>query len=307
MDRTSGDSDLQKNNVKKIQEIDVDKKHKDKDPVNATTKETEKGEDQTRTSVPKETETKESVEIPKGGAPSKELTTSQTQTSLEEVALKASGSKTDRMFVTPKDQIKSGEKPRRRRRKQKHALKDEKKQQSPVMKRLTDFFPVRRSGRKCRSTIETEEKRQLEESILSGKEEGLEVREIIGKGRGVIAMKEFKKGQFVVEYHGELIDVTKAKRLETQYGKDPSIGCYMYYFEFKNKRYCVDATKETGRLGRLLNHSKSGNCCTRLVSIKEKPHLILVAKRDIAEGEELLYDYGDRNKEVLQSHPWLAS
>ncbi|PIK51284.1 putative N-lysine methyltransferase SETD8-B isoform X2 [Apostichopus japonicus] len=181
------------------------------------------------------------------------------------------------------------------------------KQQSPVMKRLTDFFPVRRSNRRCKSSIEVEEKKRLEKAILTGQEEGLEAREIDGKGRGVIATKDFAKGQFVVEYYGDLIDVTKAKELEAKYGMDPSIGCYMYYFEFKNKRYCVDATKESGRLGRLLNHSKTGNCCTKLVPIQSKPHLILVAKRDIKEGEELLYDYGDRSKEVLESHPWLAS
>lgn len=64
-----------------------------------------------------------------------------------------------------------------------------------------------------------------------------QAREIDGKGRGVIATRDFAKGQFVVEYYGDLIDVTKAKELEAKYGMDPSIGCYMYYFEFKNKRY----------------------------------------------------------------------
>ena len=26
----------------------------------------------------------------------------------------------------------------------------------------------------------------------------------------------------------------------------------------------------------------------------------------VSEGEELLYDYGDRSKESLKAHPWLA-
>ncbi|PIK45655.1 putative N-lysine methyltransferase SETD8-B isoform X2 [Apostichopus japonicus] len=219
-----------------------------------------------------------------------------------------SDAKVKRSVVTPKDQMKTGDKGKRGKRKKKTNLpKITLKQQSPVMKRLTDFFPVRRSNRRCKSSIEVEEKKRLEEAILTGQEEGLEAREIDGKGRGVIATRDFAKGQFVVEYYGDLIDVTKAKELEAKYGMDPSIGCYMYYFEFKNKRYCVDATKESGRLGRLLNHSKTGNCCTKLVPIQSKPHLILVAKRDIKNGEELLYDYGDRSKEVLESHPWLAS
>ena len=71
--------------------------------------------------------------------------------------------------------------------------------------------------------------------------------------------------------------------------------------------HSIDATAESGRLGRLLNHStKTNNCCTKLVEFKGKPHLIIVAATDIQEGEELLYDYGDRNKESLQAHPWLA-
>ena len=53
---------------------------------------------------------------------------------------------------------------------------------------------------------------------------------------------------------------------------------YMFFFLF----YSVDATAESGRLGRLLNHSKSqANCTTRVVPIKDRPYLIIVAARDI--------------------------
>ena len=38
----------------------------------------------------------------------------------------------------------------------------------------------------------------------------------------------------------------------------------------------------------------------------KRPRLILVAKHDIEPGTELLYDYGDRSKESLAVHPWLA-
>lgn len=67
----------------------------------------------------------------------------------------------------------------------------------------------------------------------------------------------------------------------------------------------VDATKETNRLGRLINHSKTGNCQTKLHPINGSPHLILVASRDIEADEELLYDYGDRSKASVLAHPWL--
>lgn len=67
----------------------------------------------------------------------------------------------------------------------------------------------------------------------------------------------------------------------------------------------VDATRETNRLGRLINHSKCGNCQTKLHDIDGVPHLILIASRDIAAGEELLYDYGDRSRASLEAYPWL--
>lgn len=40
--------------------------------------------------------------------------------------------------------------------------------------------------------------------------------------------------------------------------------------------------------------------------VGDTPRLILVAKQDIEAGAELLYDYGDRSKESLKAHPWLA-
>ena len=70
----------------------------------------------------------------------------------------------------------------------------------------------------------------------------------------------------------------------------------------------MDATKDNGRLGRLLNHSKtSSNVVTKLMEVDGHPYLCLAAARDIRVGEELEYDYGERSKQVLESHPWLAT
>ena len=74
--------------------------------------------------------------------------------------------------------------------------------------------------------------------------------------------------------------------------------------------YCcvcsVDATEETGKLGRLVNHSRWGNCQTRVVCMNDQPFLILEAARDIVINEELQYDYGDRSQASLAANPWLA-
>ncbi|ERE76030.1 N-lysine methyltransferase SETD8-like protein [Cricetulus griseus] len=172
-------------------------------------------------------------------------------------------------------------------------------------RKLTDFYPVRRSSRKSKAELQSEERKKIDELIESGKEEGMKIDLIDGKGRGVIATKQFSRGDFVVEYHGDLIEITDAKKREALYAQDPSTGCYMYYFQYLSKTYCVDATRETNRLGRLINHSKCGNCQTKLHDIDGVPHLILIASRDIAAGEELLYDYGDRSKASIEAYPWL--
>ncbi|XP_055987362.1 N-lysine methyltransferase KMT5A isoform X2 [Sorex fumeus] len=176
---------------------------------------------------------------------------------------------------------------------------------TPQNRKLTDFYPVRRSSRKSKAELQSEERRRIDELIESGKEEGMKIDLIDGKGRGVIATKQFSRGEFVVEYHGDLIEITDAKKREALYAQDPSTGCYMYYFQYLSKTYCVDATRETDRLGRLINHSKCGNCQTKLHDIAGVPHLILIASRDIEAGEELLYDYGDRSRASLEAHPWL--
>ena len=68
----------------------------------------------------------------------------------------------------------------------------------------------------------------------------------------------------------------------------------------------MDATKESGRLGRLINHGLNGNAKAKLLAIRDTPHMYFVTTRDIHAGEEILYDYGDRRKEVIKDFPWLA-
>ncbi|XP_078681036.1 N-lysine methyltransferase KMT5A-A-like [Branchiostoma floridae x Branchiostoma belcheri] len=177
----------------------------------------------------------------------------------------------------------------------------------PVKSHHIDEYFVRRSARKSQAELKQEKEEWIEQQILGNVEEGMEVVDIEGKGRGVVATKAFGRGDFVVEYAGDLIDTKTAKDREAKYAEDPSTGCYMYYFKYKNNTYCVDATAESGRLGRLINHSaKHKNLMTRSISAGGLPRLILVAARDIQPGEELQYDYGDRSKESLASHPWLA-
>lgn len=173
--------------------------------------------------------------------------------------------------------------------------------------KLTEYFPVRRSVRKTKKTVLEERQRTLEEAVMMCKEEGLEIHNFEGKGRGIVARRQFAKGEFVVEYAGELIKMDEARDREKLYATDQNTGCYMYYFKYRNQQYCVDATPESDRLGRLVNHSRNGNLMTKTITIDNTPRLVLIAKEDIQSGEEVTYDYGDRSKESLKYHPWLAS
>lgn len=122
---------------------------------------------------------------------------------------------------------------------------------------------------------------------------------------GVYASEKIKKGTFICEYAGDLIDRREAERRDSLYERN-SKGSYMFYFNFNNKCYCLDATEPSKRIGRLINHSrKKPNCKMELFSLDKTPHLILTAIKDIDAGEELLYDYGERNKEVIQANPWI--
>eukprot|EP00092_Neocalanus_flemingeri_P034123 GFUD01037106.1.p1 GENE.GFUD01037106.1~~GFUD01037106.1.p1 ORF type:complete len:309 (+),score=83.10 GFUD01037106.1:83-1009(+) len=175
--------------------------------------------------------------------------------------------------------------------------------------KFTNFFPTRRSDRKSKADLLKEQTDNMEAALTAQDDTklGIEVATMDNKGRGIKAVNDFSKGEFVVEYAGDLVDIKTAEDLEAKYSKDTSKGCYMYYFKYKGKQYCVDATSESGRFGRLLNHSRiHPNCRTKVVMMDDTPRLILVAKQDIFAGTELLFDYGDRSKESLRAHPWLS-
>ena len=72
--------------------------------------------------------------------------------------------------------------------------------------------------------------------------------------------------------------------------------------------YSIDATAEIPfHLGRLINHSKSGNLKpTVKVDVRGEPQIIFQALKDIAVGQELLYNYKEKRAAVLKDNPWLS-
>lgn len=117
-------------------------------------------------------------------------------------------------------------------------------------------------------------------------------------GLGVIASKDIPSGTRIIEYEGERITKAESNRRDEERAARASKGgdgC-VYIFEI-NKRYDLD-----GHMGwntaRLLNHSCEPNC----ESDNIRGHIWLIARRDIAKGEELTFDYGF-DVENWQEHP----
>lgn len=146
----------------------------------------------------------------------------------------------------------------------------------------------------------------LQSKILKKDEEGLRIEYFVDKGRGIIATREFSRNEFVIEYAGHLVDHKTAMTLEDVYSQDAQNGCYMFYFEFGGKRYCIDATAESPRMGRLINHSLQGNLKPIVVDLNLTPHIVFIAASHIFIGDEVTYDYGDRRRSSISHFPWLG-
>ena len=70
--------------------------------------------------------------------------------------------------------------------------------------------------------------------------------------------------------------------------------------------FSLDATNDDGRAGRYINHSKSAlNLLPKVIEAPDGPHIAFFAARNISAEQEVLYDYGERNPQIIQSHPWL--
>ena len=161
---------------------------------------------------------------------------------------------------------------------------------------------LKKSKRKSPAVIELERKNKLKAELeIPDKERNLEIFDAGKKGRGIRATQVFEPNDVLMEYKGRIITKEEAKR--ENYTPTSS---YVFEFTHKGEKMYCDATNETGDYGRLINHSeKNANCYMKVESINQRSRLVILAKKQIKTGEELLYSYGDRSPESLKQFHWL--
>lgn len=107
------------------------------------------------------------------------------------------------------------------------------------------------------------------------------------RGWGLKTLEDVKKGQFVNEYVGELIDEEECERRLQQKHEDNDTN---YYFLTLDKDRIIDAGPK-GNLARFMNHSCQPNCETQKWMVNADTRVGLFALCDIPAGTELTFNY----------------
>lgn len=161
-----------------------------------------------------------------------------------------------------------------------------------------------------------------EEKIVNFWDDGLRVaHDDPVKGRGVFTTRKFARGEYITTYSGEWITAAEATERAKAYEREGE-GNYLYFFRYQQRHWAFDATAEPPEgerpmHGRLINHAHSDdidetrpelgpNVKPVLRVIGRRPYLVFVARIDIEENVELLYDYGDYEFKSWCRHPWLG-
>lgn len=144
-------------------------------------------------------------------------------------------------------------------------------------------------------------RRELEDLKARGQSEWCEVRQSGIHGSGVCAAKDIPEGTQIIEYVGEKIDKKESERrawAQVEHAK--KTGDAAVYIFTLSKKWDIDGNVPWNT-ARLLNHSCDPNCETWV----EEKQIFIYAKRDIAKGEELTFDYGF-DIESYEDHPCLC-
>lgn len=107
-------------------------------------------------------------------------------------------------------------------------------------------------------------------------------------GQGVYARNGIPDGTRVIEYVGERITKAESVRREAERVAEQQNGGDACVTIFNlNTRYDLDG-RDARNVARLINHSCAPNCRAEQI----RGRIWIIARRDIAAGEELTFDYG---------------
>jgi SET domain-containing protein len=149
--------------------------------------------------------------------------------------------------------------------------------------RKTKRGATKRAGATKRSAAPKKSKpRSAAAEIAANDNQWFELRRSSIQGLGGFARRDIPKGTRIIEYVGEKISNAESDR---RYDNDTMTRHHTFLFTL-NSRTIVDAAVD-GNAARFINHSCEPNC----EAIIERGHIYIYAKRPIAAGEELLYDY----------------
>uniref|UniRef100_A0A673XU33 Nuclear receptor binding SET domain protein 2 n=1 Tax=Salmo trutta TaxID=8032 RepID=A0A673XU33_SALTR len=108
-----------------------------------------------------------------------------------------------------------------------------------------------------------------------------------GKGWGLVALRDIKKGEFVNEYIGELIDEEECRSRIKYYQENDITHFYMLTID---KDRIIDAGPK-GNYSRFMNHSCQPNCDTQKWTVNGDTRVGLFAVCDVPAGTELTFNY----------------
>jgi serine/threonine protein kinase len=105
------------------------------------------------------------------------------------------------------------------------------------------------------------------------------------KGRGLRLLENVKKGDFLLEYVGRAVRASYLTKLFQRYKQERRL----YIMALDGNIY-LDARKK-GSVARYINHSCEPNCVVERWKVRGIIRAGIFALKDIAEGEELSFDY----------------
>lgn len=118
-------------------------------------------------------------------------------------------------------------------------------------------------------------------------------------GKGLYTKEDIKKGEFILEYKGEIITDKEATRRAAE------DDCYGYMF-FINKNLCIDAYHTPQHLARYANDAKG---LARVENLKNNAEYEIVGKKcfikatkSIKSGEEIFVSYGKEYWKVIKEN-----